>query len=85
MISRGEDRPNAVWLPIHLRESLPTISIPLAGNDPAVPLDLMAIVHRLYDDYGFKKYMYKTQPVPPLTPADAVWAREILAKLGVEV
>jgi hypothetical protein len=83
LISRGEDRPNAVWIPIRLRDPLPTIPIPLAGNDPPVPLDLQALLHRMYDTFGFKKYMYQTPPDPPLSAEDAAWARGVLAAAGV--
>ena len=85
LISRGEDRPNAVWLPVRLREQLPTISIPLGGNDLPVPLDLQSILHRLYDTYGFKKYMYKTPPDPALKQEDAAWARGVLEGVGITV
>jgi hypothetical protein len=83
LISRGEDRPNALWLPIHLRDPLPTIPIPLAGGDLPALLDLQSILHRMYDTYGFKKYMYQTPPDPPLTPEDAAWARGVLANVGI--
>lgn len=83
LISRGEDRPNAVWLPIKLCDPLPTIPIPLAGGDPPARLDLQAILHRMYDAYGFAKYMYQTPPDPPLDAADAAWARDILTNAGI--
>jgi hypothetical protein len=85
LVSRGEDRPNAVWVPIRLRDPLPIIPIPLAGSDPPAPLDLQAILHRIYDSYGFKKYMYQTPPDPPLNAEDAAWARGVLANVGVTV
>jgi hypothetical protein len=56
----------------------------LVPRTPA-PLDLQAILHRLYDSYGFKKYMYQSSPNPPLTPEDAAWARGVLAGVGVTV
>ena len=66
-----------------LRQPLPTIAVPLNEGDAPVPLDLQTILHRLYDSYGFAKFMYETEPDPPLSPEDAAWAREILQAAGL--
>jgi hypothetical protein len=81
LISRYEDRPQADLWPIKLRDPLPTIPIPLSGTDPEPPLDLQAILHRLYDTRGYAKFIYDSEPVPALSRKDAVWARSLLRTL----
>jgi hypothetical protein len=85
LISRAGERPRAVWQPIGLRKPLPAIAVPLNEGEPPVPLDLQAILHRMYDNYGFAKFMYQTEPDPPLKPEDAAWARGVLAGVGITV
>lgn len=79
LVSRVEMRPKVGIWPIRLRDSLPVIPIPLRAPDPDARLDLQAILHRLYDAAGYADDIYAGQPQPPLHPADAVWANEILS------
>ncbi|MEW5988279.1 MAG: DUF4058 family protein [Chloroflexota bacterium] len=65
--------------PIDVRESLPCISIPLAGDDPDVPLDLQAVFHLIYQRALYRRIVdYSTPPDPPLADEDAAWAAERL-------
>ena len=66
--------------PIGVRERLPTIAIPLRVGDPDVPLDLQAVLDRVYDEGPFENIDYTRPPDPPLSPADAAWAADLLAK-----
>ncbi|HBI43417.1 MAG TPA: hypothetical protein DDY78_11255 [Planctomycetales bacterium] len=77
-VSRYEARPKADLWPIGLREPLPRIPVPLLGSDPDAELDLQAILHRLYDNGGYAKFMYQSEPEPPLSPEDAAWARALI-------
>ncbi len=78
MVSKYEDRPRVGLWPIRLKERLPVIPIPLAGDDPHVPLDLQAILEAQVEAAGYEDYIYRQTPQPPLHPDDAAWAAELL-------
>lgn len=62
-----------------LRDPLPTIPIPLAGDDPDVPLDLQAAFTTTYDRAGYDYALdYARPPEPPLEPAAAEWVQTVL-------
>jgi hypothetical protein len=66
---------------VPLRERLPTIGIPLRPTDGDVPLDLQAVMEKCYRFGGYDEdFDYNVEPVPPLAPADAVWADALLRK-----
>jgi hypothetical protein len=77
IVSRYEARPRAGIWKFGLRDPLPRIPIPLLEGDPDAVLDLKAILDRLYDEGGYDEFIYQTEPVPPLSPDDAVWARSL--------
>ena len=52
IVSRAPRRPMADVWPTTLRQPLPTVPIPLAGEDPEVPLDLQAIFHAVHERAG---------------------------------
>jgi hypothetical protein len=78
LVSRYQDRPRLGMWPIGLRDRLPVIRIPLNPPDPDVPLDLQALLHRVYDAADYGKYIYVEAPEPPLNPEDAAWARQFV-------
>ena len=61
-----------------MRETLPAIPVPLLGSDADAQLDLQAILHRLYDGGGYAKFIYDSDPEPPLSPEDAASARSLI-------
>jgi hypothetical protein len=61
-----------------LRDSLPTIPIPLIAREQAT-LDLQSALHQAYDAAGYEDYIYASEPYPPLQSADAEWARQLIA------
>jgi hypothetical protein len=80
LVSRVEQRPVAEGWPWTLREPLPCIPVPLAGDDPDVTLGLQTLFTTVYDRAGYDYSLdYNREPEPPLTPEDAAWARELLA------
>lgn len=78
LVSRESERPRAGFWPVQLRESLPTIPIPLRPDEPEPTLDLQAVIHRIYDVGSYQLFIYATDPEPPLPARDAVWAAQIL-------
>ena len=48
--------------------------------DPDARLDLQQVLHRVYDAAGYEDYIYGGNPQPPLHPADAAWARELVPR-----
>ena len=78
MVSRYEDRPNVGMWPLALRDPLPTIPIPLSGQEQAA-LDLQAALHEVYDAAGYEDYIYLSEPAPSLSETDAEWTRRLLA------
>ena len=80
LVSKPEDRPRIGFWPIGLRDTLPTIPIPLAEPDLPVQLDLKAVLDRAYDAADYGKYIYLDTPEPPLSAEDAAWATEVISK-----
>jgi uncharacterized protein DUF4058 len=78
IVSRAARRPRVDVYAWPLRHPLPTIPVPLTGNDPAVPLDLQAVFNTVYDRAGYDYSLDYRRPVePPLSEADAPWAQEV--------
>jgi hypothetical protein len=73
LVSQAENRPAVQLWPLMQRDPLPTIPVPLRGQQEA-RLDLQAALHRVYDSAGYSDYIYKKTPEPPLRPDDAQWA-----------
>jgi hypothetical protein len=70
--------------PIHLRELLPCIPVPLAGQDPDVLLDLQVAVNRVYREGPYARAIdYSGEPEPPLKEANVAWADELLCAAGL--
>ncbi|MBA4065512.1 MAG: hypothetical protein C0501_17710 [Isosphaera sp.] len=75
---RASGDPRADLWPLHLRDPLPSIPIPLRPGEPEPSLDLQALLHRVYDAAGYAMFLYQADPDPPLSGADAVWAAQLL-------
>jgi hypothetical protein len=82
MVSRNWQWPRASLWPLRLRDPLPEIPIPLHESDKAACLNLQQLLHRIYDAASYAKYIYDSDPVPPLAPEDAAWARTFLPSRG---
>jgi hypothetical protein len=78
MVSRAWQRPEVGLWPIKLRDPLPTIPIPLRRGEPEPLIELKPVLDRTYDDAGYARRIYRTPPEPPLSPADAEWAKGFL-------
>jgi hypothetical protein len=84
---RQWDRPSGEFCvyPIRLEQRLPRITVPLLPGDPAVTVELQALLDRYYDSgqcARWVRYRERT-PAPPLRPEQAEWARRILREKGL--
>ena len=67
--------------PHRLREPLPRFGIPLAGDDPDVPLDLQAAFAQNYEEAAYRDRIDYSRPCqPPLPPDDQAWANELISR-----
>jgi hypothetical protein len=81
LVCRAKQMPTAGIWPFSVRDSLPTIPIPLLSSDGDVPLDLGKCLQQAWDESRFAmKLNYNQPPEPPLSPADSLWARNLLEK-----
>ncbi len=65
--------------PRTVRHRLPRIRVPLAGDDPDVPLDLQAALERAYEAGSYRERVAYGAPCePPLAPGDQAWANELI-------
>ncbi len=61
--------------PRRLRERLPRIRIPLADEDPDIPLDLQAALARVHEAGSYRdRINYQSPCQPPLEAEDQTWA-----------
>jgi len=65
--------------PRTVRQPLPRIRIPLAGDDPNVPLDIRAALEQAYEAGGYgQRIDYQLPCEPPLASGDQAWADELV-------
>jgi Protein of unknown function (DUF4058) len=84
LVSRTGDRPRAGFWPIGLRDALPTIPVPLLVGEPDARLDLRAVIDRVYDEAGYRYFLYDRGPEPRLTGPDDEWAESVWRRAVVE-
>ena len=78
-VSRAEGRPEGKPWPIPIRSPLPAIPVPLKKGDSDAVLDLQRILSTVYDRAAYELTIdYGGEPVPPLDPSQAAWAKELL-------
>ncbi|MCA9949853.1 MAG: DUF4058 family protein [Anaerolineales bacterium] len=81
IVNRGRIyRRKAQLYAFNLHAEIPAFALPLQpdDNEPVVPLN--QIVHELYSRARFDlRIDYSQPPIPPLSEADTIWARELLA------
>ena len=78
LVSRADQRPHGDVWPIHLRDRLPVVPIPLTAPHGDARLDLKQVLDGVYDAAGYEDYVYEGEPRPPLKDDDALWARTFL-------
>jgi hypothetical protein len=83
MVCKAGERPRSSVWPISVRQPLPTIPIPLLPPDPPVPLDMGQALRTAYERARYDlRVDYRQPPVPPFSPADAVWVEALLGAAG---
>ncbi len=65
--------------PLTVRQPLPRIRIPLAGDDPDVRLDIRAGLEQAYEAGSYRDRIdYHAACQPPLSPDDQAWADQLI-------
>jgi hypothetical protein len=83
-LSRSPHRNTYEFWRIGLRQRLPRVRVPLAGDDPDVLLDLQAAMDQTYDAGRYLADLdYSQEPAPPLSPEDAAWTDSLLKEKGL--
>lgn len=81
LVSNADDRNHARYWTIGLRQQLPVIGIPLRGKDADAPLDLNAMLKRVYERSAYELTIdYGKPPTPSLKGKDATWAKQLIRK-----
>jgi hypothetical protein len=83
LVSRTWERPGMGLWPVGLRDPLPTVPIPLRRGEVEPLVALKPVLDRTYDEAGYAYRIYEGEPEPPLSAADAAWAKELLTAAGV--
>ncbi len=79
LVSRSWRRPKAKLYTFGVRATIPAFPLPLLQGEDEVPVELNAILHALYDRARYDLRLDYTRPaVPPLSEADAAWARGLI-------
>lgn len=64
-----------------VRQPLPRMKIPLAGDDPDVVLDVQAVIEQTYDAGRYRERLDYGKPcMPPLDEGDQAWADAQIAE-----
>ncbi|MGQ9574417.1 MAG: DUF4058 family protein [Thermoguttaceae bacterium] len=64
-----------------LRQRLPRVRIPLAGDDPDLKLDIQGVVAQVYQAGAYRQRInYREACRPPLGPEDQAWAHSLIAE-----
>lgn len=83
LLSRWQQRPQAVLLPFTIRQAIPSFYLPLKPGDEEPVVDLTHLLHTLIERVGYQlRIDYAADPVPPLQGDDAVWVDARLRAAG---
>jgi hypothetical protein len=80
------DRPDDYFVyPIRLGDRLPAIAIPLLPADPAVQMNLQAVLDRCYDTGQYRRRVRYDERavVPPLPAEQSKWVQALLREKGI--
>jgi hypothetical protein len=84
VMSRSSERPQADLYAFNLQQEIPSVPLPLQPGDTEPVINLQDLLHRLYDQGSYDlAFNYRTEPVPPLSTADAAWVDKVLREQGL--
>jgi hypothetical protein len=80
LISRSQQRPQADLYSFTIRDSLPTVPIPLTEVEPELAINLQAVFAGVYGRSRYHQRIDYRQPLPPpnLQPPDQAWVEHLL-------
>jgi Protein of unknown function (DUF4058) len=86
LVKRGEHWRRAYLYPFNVRDPLPIFPLPLKPGDAEPPVRLGEVLKKIYDQSGYDlRIDYSQPPEPPLSEADAQWAKEVLRAQGAVI
>ena len=78
LVRRATSRDVGEYFPIHLREALPNLPIPLRPGETDVVIKLQELIDTAYANGRYDRTDYTKPPVPPLQGDEIVFAGELL-------
>jgi hypothetical protein len=79
LVGRQSRVPYCQVQPVHFRQPLPEILVPLASPDPDIPLLLQPLIEAVYERSRYGRRIDYVRPLsPPLGAADAAWLEQQL-------
>lgn len=83
LISRADNRPNCEVYHWDLRDTLPTIPIPLRAPDPDILIDFAGVFRETYQRGRYARVLhYSKPPDAPLKRKDSQWASGLASKMA---
>jgi Protein of unknown function (DUF4058) len=80
-LARGMERRRGWLYPFGVRKPIPPIALPLLPGDTEPIINLTSLLHETYQRARYDLQIdYSKPPTPPLSDADAAWARELTAQ-----
>jgi hypothetical protein len=84
VVSRSSERPKADLYAFNLQQEIPSLPLPLQPEDTEPVINLHELLHRLYEQGSYDLAIdYRTEPIPPLSTADAAWLDKVLREQGL--
>ncbi|HAA29924.1 MAG TPA: hypothetical protein DCE56_22305 [Cyanobacteria bacterium UBA8553] len=84
VVSRSSERPKADLYAFNLQQEIPSFPLPLQPEDTEPVINLQELLHRLYEQGSYDLAIaYHTEPIPPLSTADAAWVDKVLREQGL--
>jgi hypothetical protein len=86
IVSRAQDRPQAVVYLFTIRDPIPDIPVPLQPGDAEPSVALNRLLHDVYDRAGYDLAVdYRQSPPPPQMAAqDVQWMQQLLHSQGLQ-
>jgi hypothetical protein len=79
MVARAGKAHRCQAWPTYFQRPLPTIPVPLAQSDPAIPLNLQPMIAEIYQRNRYEQSTDYTKPLtPPLKDEEAAWLQQQL-------